>query len=123
MSISLDGHNLFDERDVEIECGSERRASIERAVGGVDGVVSVDLGSRERVVKQQGVLRAKSRPEMYEKVDAISAYIDGDTHVLVVSADKQLDNLRMDSFKYKNLRTSGNGFCLDYEIVYTQLKV
>ena len=123
MSISLDGQNLFDARDVEIECGNVKRASIERAVGGVNGVVSIDLGSRERSVKQRGTLRAKSRSEMYKKIDAISAYIDGGTHTLVINADRQLDDLRMDSFKYKNVRASGNGFCLDYEIVYTQLKV
>lgn len=123
MSVSLDGQNLFDDRDIEIEYASAKRANIERAVGGVNGVVSIDLGSRERIVKQRGELRARSSAGMYEKIDTISAFIDGETYTLVVNADRTLADLRMDSFKYKNVRTSGSGVCLDYEIIYTQLKV
>jgi hypothetical protein len=60
---------------------------------------------------------------MDEKIDAISAYIDGNTHTLVTGKGEIIDNLRMDTFKVSKKRTSGNGICCDYEIVYTQLKV
>ncbi len=44
MSVTLDGQNLFDEQQLEIEQDSLNRDSIERAVAGLDGVLSVDMG-------------------------------------------------------------------------------
>ncbi len=123
MSATLDGQNLFDERDLKIERGSVGRDSIEKTVPGLDGVLSVDLGGRGRRIKQRGVLRAKSRSQMDDRISAISAYIDGDTHTLVISNGEELDNVRMDAFKVTEEKTSGSGLCCDYEIVYTQLVV
>jgi len=123
MSATLDGQNLFDERDLKIERGSVSRDSMERAVSGLDGVLSIDLGGRSSRIKQRGVLRAKSRSQMDDRISAISAYIDGDTHMLVISNGEEFDNVRMDAFKVMKERTSGSGLCCDYEIVYTQLVV
>ena len=44
MRVTLDGQNLFDEQQLEIEPGSISRVSIERAVAGLDGVLSIDMG-------------------------------------------------------------------------------
>ena len=63
MSIGLDGQMLFDKLDLKIETGSVSRDSVERAVSGLDGVLSIDLGGRSRKIKQKGVLRAASRAE------------------------------------------------------------
>ncbi len=123
MSATLDGQNLFGEQDLKIERGSVSRDSMERAVSGLDGVLSIDLGGRSRRIKQRGVLRAKSRTQMDDRISAISAYIDGDTHMLVISNGEEFDNVRMDAFKVMKERTSGSGLCCDYEIVYTQLVV
>ncbi len=123
MSATLDGQNLFDEQDLKIERGSVSRDSMERAVSGLDGVLSIDLGGRSRKIKQRGVLRAKSRSQMDDRISAISAYIDGDTHTLVISNGEEFDNVRMDAFKVTKEKTSGSGLCCDYEIVYTQLVV
>ena len=122
MSTTLDGQNLFDEQQLEIELGSFSRDSIERAVAGLDGVLSIDMGGRGRRIKQRGVLRTKSRSQMNDRISAISAYMDGDAHTLVTSSGEEFGNLRMDAFKVAKERASGNGFCCDYEIVYTQLK-
>ncbi|MCX5636602.1 MAG: hypothetical protein NTX52_02770 [Planctomycetota bacterium] len=122
MSVTLDGQILFDEQQPEIEPGSFSRASIERAVPGLEGVLSIDLGSRGRKIRQTGVLSANSRAQMNEKISAISAFMDGDIHTLV-SGGEEFDNLRMDSLKISNERAGGNGVVVDYEIVYTQLKV
>jgi len=121
MSVTLDGQVLFDEQQTEIEPGSFTRASIERAVSGLEGVLSIDLGSRGRKIRQTGVLRANSRAQMNERISAISAFMDGDIHTLVSSRDGEFDNLRMDSFKVSDERAGGNGVTVDYEIVYTQL--
>ncbi len=123
MSTALDGQSLFGEQQLEIELGSVSRASIERALPGLDGVLSVDMGGRSRKIKQKGVLRAKSRAQMDERISAISAYMDGTTHTLVTDSGKEFDNLRMDVFKVSKERAGGGGVAVDYEIVYTQLKV
>jgi hypothetical protein len=121
MSVTLDGQKVFDEQELKIELGSARRDSIERAIPGLAGVLSVDMGRRSRKVKQRGVLRANSQAQMNNKISAISAFIDGDTHKLVISGDREFDNLRMDTFRVTDERTSGNGVVINYEIVYTQL--
>jgi hypothetical protein len=123
MSATLDGQKLFDEQELNVEAGSLRRDSMERMVPGLDGVLSIDLGGRSREIKQKGVLRAKSRPQMSERINAISAYMDGRMYKLVTSSGEEFDNLRMDIFKVSKERTSGTSLCCDYEIVYTQLKV
>ena len=123
MSATLDGQNLFGEQQLRILPGSLSRDSIERTVAGLDGVLSIDLGERGRKIKQTGVLQAKSRAQMNEKISIISAYMDGDTHTLVTNNGESIGNLRMDSFKVGRARTSGTGLCCDYEIVYTQLRV
>lgn len=119
MSVTLDGHDLFD-RQPEIEVGSFRRDSVERAVAGLDGVLSIDIGGRGRKIKQTGVLGAKSRSQMDGEIAAISAYMDGGAHTLAVG-DEQFDNLRMDAFKTGEPAGGGAGVVVDYEIVYTQL--
>ena len=121
MSTTLDGQILFDEQQLEIEAGSVSRDLIERTVPGLDGVLSVDLGKRGRMIKQKGVLRTTSQLQMSERISAISAYMDGDTHKLVTNGGDVFDNLRMDVFKVMSERTSGGGIAIDYEIVYTQL--
>jgi hypothetical protein len=121
MSVTIDGQTLFDEHQLEIQAGSFCRDSIERRMPGLDGVLSIDLGRRGRKIRQTGTLRAKSRTQMNERVNAISALADGHTHTLVTDSCETLDNLRMDSFKTDKERTDGVGIVVDYEIVYTQL--
>jgi hypothetical protein len=121
MRVTLDGQDLFDEQQLEIEAGSINRDSIERAVAGLDGVLSIDMGGRGRKIKQKGLLQATSRTQMNNRINAISAYMDGNTHTLVRSDGDKLDNLRMDSFKVSKERAGGRGIEADYEIVYMQL--
>ena len=121
MSVTIDGQTLFDEHQLEFETGSFNRDSIERRMPGLDGVLSIDLGRRCRKVKQTGTLRARSRAQLNERINAISAIMDGDTHALVTDSAETLNNLRMDSFETNKEQTDGIGIVVDYEIVYTQL--
>ncbi len=123
MGTALDGKSIFDERHLKIELGSINRDSMERTVPGLDGVLSVDLGRRGRVIKQKGVLQAKSKLQMEDRIGLITAYMDGKTHTLVTNNGEEFDNIRMDVFKVSNERAGGIGVVVDYEIVYTQLKV
>lgn len=122
MSVTLDGNNLFDQQSLEIEIGSLVRDSMERSVSGLDGVLSIDLGERGRKIKQKGILHAKSSTQLEERIEAIGAFLDGNTHILVTKNDGSIDNIRMDVFKVDQKRTSGSGMCCNYTIVYTQLK-
>lgn len=123
MRFTLDGNELFGGDEIRIRVFSFKRAGIERTVPGVDGIVNIDLGNRGRKIRQTGVLRASSRAQMRTRIDAIQAYMDGETHKLVTEQGKEFDNLRMDSFETEKDKTSGGGFTVDYEIVYTQLAV
>ena len=123
MSITLDGQRLFDEQNIKIEAGSFSRDAIEKAIPGLDGVLSIDLGARSRQVKQRGALRVKSLLEMEDKISLISSHMDGNTHKLVTGDGEELDNLRMDRFKITRKQISGSGLCWDYEIIYTQLTI
>ena len=123
MRVTLDGQILFDTNEPTIEAGSPGRDCLERTASGLDGVLSIDLGSRSRLIKQKGVLLSKSRAQMNEKINKISAYMDGNTYTLVHSSGEEFKNLRMDVFKITKERTSGSGLCCDYEIIYTQLTV
>jgi len=120
MQVTLDGQRLFDEQPLEIRTGSFSRASMERAVPGLDGVLSIDLGRRDRQITQTGTLRARSRSQLDGRISTISAHMDGNTHTLVTEG-REFDNLRMDSFKIISEHTDGTGISVDYEIVYTQL--
>lgn len=121
MRTTIDGQDLFDRRHLEIEVGSFKRDSIERAAPGLDGVLTIDLGGRGRKIKQTGTLRAGSRDKLNDRIKAISNYNDGNTHTLVTGDGRKFDNLRMDSFKVTNEQVDGAYIIVDYEIIYTQL--
>ena len=120
MQMTLDGQRIFDEQPLEIQTGSSNRASMERSVPGLDGVLSIDLGRRNRQITQTGTLRAESRLQIDSRIGTISAHMDGNTHTLV-AGHREFDNLRMDSFKILSEHIDGVGICVNYEIVYTQL--
>ena len=83
MNTTLDSQAVFDQQDLKIEAGSFTRDSIERAVPGLDGVMTIDMGQRGRKVTQTGTLRGKSRVHMDDRISAISNFMDGDTHTLI----------------------------------------
>ena len=123
MSLTLDGNALFDEQELRIDVGSPNRACIERAVCGLDGVLSIDLGGRTRPIRQAGMLHASSRAAMYARIASISAFIDGGVHTLRTTNGQEYSNVRMDSLKQLDERTSGPGVVVEYEVLYTQLGV
>ena len=121
MSTTLDGQAIFDEQGLTVRIGSPTRASLERAVAGLDGVAGIDLGTRSRQIHQTGTLRAPSRAAMHARTRAISEFIDGRAHTLVTTDGQVLEDLRMDGFKTIAEYPGGPGVVADYEIVYTQL--
>jgi len=118
---TLDGKALFDEQELEIQIGSWERIRIERAVPGLDGIVSIDLGRRSRRIRQRGTLRAVGGIEMASRFNAIEALCDGDTHTLVTAEGRSYANVRVDALKQLGREVAGAGIAVAYEIVYTQL--
>ena len=118
---TLDGESLFDEQKLVMEIGSPTRQCAEKSVPGLDGVLSVDLGSRFRRIRQKGMLRAASRQQLDQRMASVSGFIDGKTHKLVTNTGEQFGNIRMDSFEAGSIRYTGGGVEVGYEIVYTQL--
>jgi len=118
---TLDGQSLFDEQGLRMEIASPSRACIERAVCGLDGTVSIDLGRRARQIRQTGALRASTRSALSARTEAIAAFIDGGTHMLRTADGQQYDNVRMDTFRRIRERLDGAGVVIEYEILYTQL--
>jgi hypothetical protein len=123
MGTSLDGIILFGDTDSQVEVGSFTRESIDRSATGLDGVVSIDFGERGRKIKQKGELRARSTEELNKKVEAMQAFMDGNTHTLAGLQGQVFENIRIDSVSVRNERASGGGVVADYEIVYMQLMV
>jgi hypothetical protein len=120
--VKLDGQVLF-EGQAEIEAEAVKRASVERSAAGLDGVVSIDLGSRGRKIKQKGELRAASRELMRKRFEEILTFLDGKVHTLETKEGDVFEDLRMDSFKVTNEECSGAGLVADYEIEYMQIRV
>lgn len=121
MATTLDGQSLFDEQDLEIKCDSLRRDSMERTIPGLDGVLSIDLGVRSRNIKQNGMLNAKSRAQMENRLNLIRSFIDGNTHTLETRNGEKFNDLRVDAFRVIKEQISGSGITVNYEIAYTQL--
>lgn len=121
MSTTLDDKALFDEQDLKIQVGTWQRASVERAIPGLDGMVSIDLGRRSRTIRQRGILKASGQAAMHSRLDAIEAFLDGDTHTLVTTDGQTYANVRVDALTALDQDVSGVGIVVKYEIVYTQL--
>jgi hypothetical protein len=121
MGVTLDGQAIFDEQELTICVGSPTRASVERAVAGLDGELTIDLGARSRQIRQTGTLHAASRVAMHTRILAITAFIDGGTHTLATGDGQEFGDLRMDSFKKVAEYPGAPGVVADYEIAYTQM--
>lgn len=119
MRATLDSTIEFDQRRLKI--GSWRQESIERSAAGLDGVVSLSLGSRSRELVQHGLLRAVSDADLTEKIDAVAELLDGQSHTLVTADGQQYADLRVDVFEPGEKKYSGRGPCCEFEIGYTQL--
>ncbi len=121
MRTTLDEQAVFDEQELTILADSPSRASLERSVAGLEGVLSIDLGARSRRIRQTGTLRAAGRATLNTRIDAIAAFLDGQTHTLTTADGRRYPKLRMDSFRQTNEHAAGPGIVVEYEIVYTEL--
>lgn len=121
MRVTLDQQPLFDEQGLQLEVASPGRASIERAICGLDGILSIDLGERARQIRLKGIMRAPSRSAMLTRTAAITAFIDGSTHTLRTDDGREYSSVRMDAFRQMRECLAGAGIMVECEILFTQL--
>jgi hypothetical protein len=120
-TIMFDSQAIFGAGRHVLQPMSWRRVSSDRAFSGLDGMMSVDLGLRERKLKQRGSLSAVSVAGLMQLVESISVYIDGQAYTLLDQHGVTYGNVRMDSFRLLGSIAVGNQSQCEYEITYTQL--
>ena len=120
-AILFDGKALFGDGSDVIVPQYWRRETLDRSFGGLDGVLSVDLGLRGRVLKQRGSLVAGSVGGLEAVIRDISAYIDGQSYALRDQNGISYANVRIDRFALLEPIVAANQVRCEYEIIYTQL--
>jgi len=123
MNVTIDGQNLFDNNCIEILQGTIKRNSIEKNVSGLEGTLTIDLGSQKRLITQKGTISADCHNTLIKKIDDIEAFIDGKTHSLKQKSGKTFENVKMISFEVKPEQISAINNSFNYKIIYEQLKV
>lgn len=120
-TIKFDDQDFFTQGHHKLEPLSWRRERVDRGFAGLDGAVSIDLGRRERKLKQRGYLTAESVTALTRLMEKVSAYIDGLCYNLVDQKGILYPYVRMDDFTLRGSISSGNQSRCEYEITYTQL--
>jgi len=120
-AIKFDNQQFFDHGQHIIEVMSWRRGNVQRGFAGLDGMVSMDLGRRERNLRQYGYLAASSIEALTALGEDIAAYIDGQVYEMIDQNGRCYSQVRMDSFTTSAELMAGNQARCKYEIIYTQL--
>ena len=121
--MKFDGKAIFGYGSHHLEVGSWRREHVDRGFCGLDGVLSFDLGRRERHFRQWGNLLSPNREGLQSLVSNINNYLDGQVYELTDDHETVYSNVRMDSFELtKSIYSESPARC-EYEIQYTQLSV
>ena len=121
MKANLDEIVCFDESPAELIVKNWKRDYISRSVAGLDGVINIDLGKRQREIIQTGTFRAVSNYALDRKIDTINNLIDGQSHTLLWNNGDSFANLKISSFETAKRNLAGIGPSCDYKICYTQL--
>ena len=121
MKANLDETVYFDETPAELIVKNWKRDYISRSVAGLDSVINIDLGKRQREIIQTGTFRAVSNYALDIKINAVNSLIDGQSHTLLLNNGDSFANLKISSFETAKRHHTGAGPSCDYKICYTQL--
>ena len=119
MRVWIDGEVKIDEAN--FEAGSVRRQVVERSVGALDGVVSIDLGGRGRDIAVEGILRAASGKGLDVLTDMIEAKMDGGVCVLSIDDGREFDDVRIDVFETAEREFGGSSVSCKCKLQCRQL--
>ena len=120
MNAWLDDLISFEEKMIDVK--SLKRDSIERSAAGLDGVISIDLGSRDREIIQRGILRGVSIEQLRDRISVLRSLMDGQTHKLRRADGQVFENVRLDMFEADEVKHCGAGVWCEFEVRYTQLR-
>jgi len=120
-TITFDSQAIFGVGEHAIRPLSWRRETLDRGFAGLNGVMSLDLGRRERKLKQHGQLSANSIAALLSMMENIATHIDGKSYELVDQNGCSYADIRMDNFTLLGPINTGNQVRCEYEIIYTQL--
>ncbi len=121
MHVWIDGEVKIDE--VVFEAGSVRRETVERGVCGLDGVSSIDLGSRGRDISVEGVLRAASGIGLDTVTVTIEAKIGDGTCKLSIDDGRDFGDVRIDVFETFDRQFGGSFVSCKCKLLCKQLKI
>jgi hypothetical protein len=119
MKAAFDGIVLFEQ--VELKVGSWEREVVEKSAAGLDGSVSVDLGSRRREIAVRGLVWAFSDQQLKTRLDLVRIMMDGASHTLTVEDGQYFDRLRVDNVDVGRKAYSGRGVSCEFEAGCVQL--
>ena len=120
MRVWIDGEVKID--DADFEAGSLRRKIVERSVNALDGVASIDLGSRGRDIAIEGVLRAASGKGIDSLTDMIEAKMDGGDCVLSIDDGREFGDVRIDVFETAERQFGGSSVSCKCKLQCKQLR-
>ena len=121
MRVWIDGEVKIEE--AVFEAGSIRREIIERGTCGLDGVCSIDLGSRGRDISIEGVLRAASGIGLDCVVDMIEAKMGDGVCTLSIGDGRDFGDVRIDIFETSERQFGGSSVTCKCKLLCKQLKV
>ena len=119
MKAAFDGIILFEQ--IELKVGSWEREAVEKSAAGLDGSVSVDLGSRRREIAVRGLVWAFSDQQLKARLDLVRVMMDGGSHTLTVEDGQYFDRLVIDSVELGRKAYSGRGVSCEFEVGCMQL--
>lgn len=121
MRAKLDSTIEFEQ--LELQADSFTRDAEQRSACGVDGVLSIDLGMRDRKLVCKGALRAQSKAALKEKTNLIFSLMDGRTHTLMTKDNERFEDLRIDAVKIEKQVHNGASTNCEFEIKFSQLRM
>ena len=120
MRVWINGEVKIDE--AVFAAGSIRRGVIERSVGGLDGVGSIDLGGRGREISVEGILRAASGKGLDCITDIIESKMDGGSCVLSTDDGRVFGDVRIDMFETGERQFGGSSVSCKCKLMCRQLR-
>ncbi len=121
MRIWIDGEVKIEE--ASFEAGSVHREIIERGACGLDGVASIDLGSRGRDISIEGVLRAASGIGLDSVTGMIEAKMGEGVCKLSIDDGRDFGDVRIDVFEMYDRQFGGSSVNCKCKLLCKQLKI
>lgn len=120
MWAAIDDSIFIDQQS--LRAGSAKRDAPLRSAPGVNGLLSLELGWRGRMLHQRGTVRAASRAGLRKIITRLQGLIGGEPVTLRTADGRYFSDLRIECYKLMREQISGAGYVVELEIEYIQLR-